>query len=82
MPLRPTLIGVAIYLQEKGFDALGVDISALAIRVCKLRDLRKAKLISITQLSPQVRNILCADNVREQSGLFCKEHKTSSLSVQ
>ena len=42
----------ALYLQQKGLDVLGIDISPLAIRVCKLRGLRKAKEISITQVTP------------------------------
>jgi SAM-dependent methyltransferase len=44
----------SLYLQEKGFDVLGVDTSPLAIKVCKLRGLRKTKLTSITQLSPKL----------------------------
>ncbi|HVP16383.1 MAG TPA: class I SAM-dependent methyltransferase [candidate division Zixibacteria bacterium] len=32
----------SLCLQEKGFDVLGIDISPLAIKVCKLRGLRKA----------------------------------------
>jgi 2-polyprenyl-3-methyl-5-hydroxy-6-metoxy-1,4-benzoquinol methylase len=46
---------IAIYLQKKGFDVLGIDVSPFAILVCKLRGLRRAKLISITQLSPSHR---------------------------
>ena len=42
---------ISLYLQKKGFDVLGVDISPLAIRVCQLRGLRKAKLIPITEIS-------------------------------
>ena len=30
----------SLYLQEKGFDFLGTDISPLAIKVCKLRGLK------------------------------------------
>ncbi len=40
---------VALYLQRKGFAVLGVDISPLAVKVCRLRRL-KARLISITQI--------------------------------
>ncbi|MHC4788982.1 MAG: class I SAM-dependent methyltransferase [Planctomycetota bacterium] len=42
---------VALHLQEKGLDVLGIDVSPLAIKVCKLRGLRKARLLSITRLS-------------------------------
>lgn len=37
----------SLYLQKKGFDVTGIDNSPLAIRVCKLRGLKKAKLIAI-----------------------------------
>jgi SAM-dependent methyltransferase len=44
----------SLYLQEKGFDVLGIDLSPLAIKVCNLRGLRKAKVCSITQLSSRM----------------------------
>jgi SAM-dependent methyltransferase len=45
---------ISIYLQKKEFDVLGVDISPLAIRVCKLRGLKKARVIPITKLSSRL----------------------------
>ncbi len=44
----------ALYLQQKGLDVLGIDISPLAIKVCKLRGLRRARVMSITRLSRKV----------------------------
>lgn len=40
----------ALYLQEKGFDVTAIDISENAIRACKLRGLKKAKVQDIMQL--------------------------------
>jgi len=37
----------SLYLQNKGFDVTGIDSSPLAIKVCKLRGLKKAKIMSI-----------------------------------
>ena len=37
----------SLYLQAKGFDVLGIDNSPLAIKVCRLRGLKKAKVMSI-----------------------------------
>ena len=37
----------SLYLQRKGFDVIGIDNSPLAIKVCKLRGLKKAKLVAI-----------------------------------
>jgi 2-polyprenyl-3-methyl-5-hydroxy-6-metoxy-1,4-benzoquinol methylase len=41
----------SIYLQEKGYDVTGIDKSPLAIKVCKLRGLRKAEVIPIEKAS-------------------------------
>jgi len=40
----------SLYLQEKGFDVLGIDVSPLAIKVCTLRGLKKAKVLSIEEM--------------------------------
>lgn len=40
----------SLYLQEKGFDVLGIDVSPLAIKVCRLRDLKKAEIMSIEEV--------------------------------
>jgi len=37
-----------LYLQKRGHYVLGIDNSPLAIKVCKLRGVRKAKVMSIT----------------------------------
>ncbi len=41
----------SLYLQKKGFDVLGIDISPLAIKICKLRGLNKAKIMSIEEVN-------------------------------
>jgi len=41
----------SLYLQNKGFDVLGIDISPLAIKVCKLRGLKKAEVMSIEDIN-------------------------------
>jgi len=40
-----------LYLQQKGFDVTGIDNSPGAIKVCKLRGHKKARLLSITDIS-------------------------------
>lgn len=40
----------SLYLQEKGFDVLGIDTSEGAVKVCKLRGLKNAKHIDLLQL--------------------------------
>ena len=41
---------VALHLQERGLETTGVDISPLAIKVCKARGLKRAKVMSISEL--------------------------------
>jgi SAM-dependent methyltransferase len=41
----------SLYLQKMGFDVLGIDSSPLAIRVCKLRGLKRARVMSIEELN-------------------------------
>jgi SAM-dependent methyltransferase len=37
----------SLYLQKKGFDVLGIDVSPLVIKVCRLRGLKKAEVMAI-----------------------------------
>ncbi len=43
-----------LYLQERGHDATGIDISPMAIRTCRKRGAAKARVLSVTQLSPRL----------------------------
>lgn len=43
----------ALYLQSKGLDVLGIDVSPLALKTSRLRGLKKTKLASITDVSPR-----------------------------
>ncbi len=44
---------IALYLQGKGLEVLGIDVSPLALKTCRLRGLRRTKLASITDVSPR-----------------------------
>ncbi len=44
----------SLYLQEKGFDVTGIDLSPLAAKVSRLRGLRRVRNLSITQLGPSL----------------------------
>jgi SAM-dependent methyltransferase len=45
---------VALHLQNLNFDVTGIDISPLAIEVCRQRGLREALVLPITALSPKI----------------------------
>jgi len=38
----------SLYLQKKGLDVLGIDVSPLAVKTSRARGLRKVKALSIT----------------------------------
>jgi SAM-dependent methyltransferase len=44
----------ALHLQERGHDVVGIDISPLAIEVCRRRGLRDARILSITAVTRQL----------------------------
>ncbi|MFW9935741.1 MAG: class I SAM-dependent methyltransferase, partial [Candidatus Thorarchaeota archaeon] len=37
----------SLYLQKQGFDVLGIDNSPLAVKVCKLRGVKRVKVMTI-----------------------------------
>jgi SAM-dependent methyltransferase len=41
---------VSLYLQKKGHDAVGIDNSPLAIKVCRERGVKNARVLSITEV--------------------------------
>jgi len=41
----------AVYLQGKGLEVVGIDQSPLAVKVCRLRGLKQAKVLRATQVS-------------------------------
>ena len=43
----------ALYLQERGFDVLGIDSSARAVEVCRQRGVRRAEVLSLASVCRQ-----------------------------
>jgi len=79
---------VALYLQEKGFYVLGVDVSPLAVKVCRARGLKNARAMSVTQVSPALgtfdtiilfgNNFSLAGNPKRGRWLFRRFHRMTS----
>jgi len=42
---------VALWLQKRGFDVIAIDNSPLAVSICKKRGVKKAKILSIDQIT-------------------------------
>jgi len=43
-----------LYIQQKGLDVMGIDISQLAVKVCKKRGIQNVRVLSITQVSSKL----------------------------
>jgi len=69
----------SLYLQEKGFDVFGVDISPLAIKVCKLRGLKKAKIMSIEEVNFEPNSFDTVIMMGNNFGLFGSFKKARRL---
>ncbi len=44
----------SLYFQSKGLDVLGIDVSPLAIKVAKLRGLKRARVLPVTKVSKRL----------------------------
>jgi SAM-dependent methyltransferase len=45
---------VGLHLQDRGVDVTGIDVSAMAVRACRIRGLRRAERVSAAQLTPRL----------------------------
>ena len=69
----------ALHLQHGGLDVLGVDVSPRAIEVAKLRGLKRAKVLSITELSPTLGTFDTILMLGNNFGLFGSAARTRWL---
>ena len=65
----------SLYLQNKGFDVLGIDISPLAIEVCRKRGLKNAEAMSIEEVSHRVNSFDTVLMMGNNFGLFGNPEK-------
>ncbi|MCD6465606.1 class I SAM-dependent methyltransferase [Candidatus Bathyarchaeota archaeon] len=69
----------SIYLQNKGFNVVGIDISPLAIKVCRLRGLKKAKIMPIEELNFKPRSFDTVIMMGNNFGLFGSFKKAQKI---
>lgn len=82
---------VSLYLQQRGFDVVGLDSSALAVRSARMRGVKEAWCLSIDELSkrlPSFDTILLfgnnfglfgtPDRVRESLGVWARRTKSDA----
>ena len=60
----------SLHLQKKGHDVLGIDISPLAVKVCKLRGLRNVMVKSISEVDSRLGRFDTILMIGNNFGLF------------
>ena len=70
---------ISLYLQAKGFDVTGIDISPLAVKVCRLRGLKKVKLMPIEKLDFEPGTFETIMMMGNNFGLFANFNKAKRL---
>lgn len=69
----------SLYLQKHGFEVLGTDVSPLAIKVCKLRGLRKTKVLPVTKLDSKLGKFDTILMLGNNFGLFANKKRAKWL---
>lgn len=69
----------SLYLQKRGCDVLGIDVSPLVIKVCKLRGLKKARLMSIDDVDFEPNSFDTIIMMGNNFGLFGSFKKAQKL---
>lgn len=69
----------SLYLQKMGLDVLGIDSSPLAIKVCKLRGLKQAKVVPIEELNFKPNSFDTIIMMGSNFGLFGSFRKARKL---
>lgn len=60
----------ALYLQERGLPVTGIDISPMAVKVSRMRGLRDARVMSLTQVSRRLGEFDTVVMLANNFGLF------------
>ncbi len=69
----------SLYLQKKGLDVLGIDSSPLAVKICKLRGLKKAKVMSLEDVNFKPKSLDTIIMMGGNFGLFGDPKKAEKL---
>jgi len=69
----------SLFLQEKGLDVTGVDVSPLAVQVCRARGLKDVRLISIDDVGPSMGKFDTILMLGNNFGLFSSRNKARIL---
>ena len=70
---------VALYLQERGHEVVAIDVSPLAVQVCRLRGVEDARVMSITQIGPDLGSFDTIVMMGNNFGLFANARRARWL---
>lgn len=66
----------ALHLQERGLRVVGIDVSPLAVRTCRLRGVRDARVLSVTGISKRLGRFDTVLMMGHNLGLLGGERRT------
>lgn len=69
----------ALYLQNQGFEVIGIDISPLAVKVCRERGLENAKVMDLNHIHKKIKNIDTVLMLGNNFGLFQGKNRAKEL---
>lgn len=69
----------SIYLQKRGFDVIGIDVSPLALRVSRLRGLRRTAQASVTHVNSHLGVFDTILMLGNNFGLFGNRRRAQTL---
>jgi SAM-dependent methyltransferase len=68
-----------LYLQDKGHEVTGIDLSTLAIKVCRSRGVKDAKVMSITRITGKLGTFDTIIMLGNNFGLFGSRERAKRL---
>ncbi len=70
---------VALYFQEQGCEVVGIDISPLAVEVCRLRGMKDARVLPVTRVGPELGRFDTIIMAGNNWGLVANPHRARWL---
>lgn len=69
----------ALYLQRKGLDVTGIDVSPMAVEVCRIRGIEDVRRLSIADITPRLGRFETVIMMANNFGLFGSRRRARSL---
>jgi SAM-dependent methyltransferase len=70
---------VALHLQEQGHEVVGIDVSPLAVEVCRRRGVRDARVLAVEKIGRELRPLDTVVMFGNNFGLFGRPRRARAL---